>query len=131
MAIDLKGLIDAVATQVTASAADEHEASVLLFAATQLLQQKWQAAQQTAEEARAALVLEKRAVESGRSVAEQKADAAELLNKAPSKVTAQDVLNVVIARPELAPVEPRLEDRAPVAPPPPIKTLEAGADPEP
>lgn len=116
MAIDLKQTIDALAAQITAAAADEHEASVLLFAATQLLQQKWQVAQQLAEESRAALVLEKRAVESGRSVADQKADAAELLNKAPSKVTAQDVLNVVIARPQLPPSPPRLEDATPAKP---------------
>lgn len=113
MAIDLKQTIDALAVQITASAADEHEASVLLFASTQLLQQKWQTAQHAAEESRAALVLEKRAVESGKSVAEQKAEAAELLNKAPSKVTAQDVLNVVIARPELAPSPVKLEDQPP------------------
>lgn len=120
MAIDLKQTIDALAVQIAAGAADEHEAAVLLFAATQLLQQKWHAAQQFAEEARAALVLEKRAVESGKSVLDQKADAAELLNKAPSKVTAQDVLNVVIARPELPPTPAKLQDQAPVPAPTPI-----------
>lgn len=112
MALDLQVEVDALVAKIDAQASDEHERAVLLFATKGAFETLWNKAAGAADEARAQLVLEKRAVEGGKSVDAQKADVALLLNKHPSSVTAIECLNVAILKPASPPVTPE----APVLP---------------
>lgn len=98
MAINLQAEVNALVAKIDAEAADEHERAVMLFATKAAFETLWSTAAIAADEARAHLVLEKRAVESGKSIDEQKADVALLLKKHPSTVTAIECLNVKMLR---------------------------------
>jgi hypothetical protein len=103
-----------LAQTIRDDAADEHEAAVVLLGAKSLLEMEWHKANQAAAEASSQLVLEKRAVESGVSVAELKDAAALALKRHPSTVTAVEVVNL----PVLVPLDPPPPTDRPVTPSP-------------
>lgn len=112
--VDPYALVEQLAAQLGAAAADDHERTVFLFAAKVRLEQLWLEAAQLGEEQRALLVLEARAARPGaKSVAEQKAAVADVVKRHPSTVTAIECINVVAfgARAPTTPAGPRLEDQ--------------------
>ena len=99
MAINVNTEVEALVEKIKTETKDKHEAALVTMAAAQLLQLKFGEAQAAAEEEKAQLVLEKRAAaQGGKTVEEQKAEAAVQLRKRIGEpVSAREVLNVAMS----------------------------------
>lgn len=97
--IDVPAQVTALAQAIRAAADDEHERAALFDLAMAALNQEYTSAGRSSDEARAQLVLEKRAAApGGLSVADQKNAAGALLKKRPEDVTAVEAMRAVLFR---------------------------------
>lgn len=99
--LNAKTETEALVARFVTDAQDTVEARTMLFTAMMVMQQAAQQTMQNADEAKAALVLAARAAAvGGKTVLAQKADAALILGKHPSTVSAIETLEVVIVVPK-------------------------------